>query len=248
MSSWEQKKEEKRARIVAAAREMIGETGDTTLSMRPLARRAGVSPATPYNLFGTKQVIIEAVLAADVQQFVERVAAVESADAIQRIFDALRLSVDFYRDEPKFYRALFRALFDAGSLDLARTFDPPRRAFWRDRVKEAIADGGLASDIDARLFALALGHVFGALLLDWVEHDIPLARLEAALGYEFALMLAGAATPTHDRELRERAREFQRQLLSFGPEERRTRAPDDTSAELCVPPSDTQQKQAAGDQ
>src|SRR5271168_2287443 len=48
-------KRERRRRIIEAARALIRETGNAGLSMRALAARAGVSLATPYNLFGSKR-------------------------------------------------------------------------------------------------------------------------------------------------------------------------------------------------
>ncbi len=78
MSRREEAKAERRRQIVRAARELIVERGDAGLSMRELARRAGVSQATPYNLFGTKRAILLAVLQ-DVEDFGVRMAARGSA-------------------------------------------------------------------------------------------------------------------------------------------------------------------------
>ncbi|MFX8339372.1 helix-turn-helix domain-containing protein, partial [Acinetobacter baumannii] len=55
-------KAERRSRIIKAARDLIRETGDAGLSMRALAAKAGVSLATPYNLFGSKRAVLVAVL------------------------------------------------------------------------------------------------------------------------------------------------------------------------------------------
>ena len=62
MSRREEAKAERRHRIIAAARDLIKETGDTGLSMRAIAARAGVSLTTPYNLFGSKRAIVIALL------------------------------------------------------------------------------------------------------------------------------------------------------------------------------------------
>lgn len=223
MSVRETGKSQRRDRIVAAARQLIGETGATVLSMRGLADRSGVSLATPYNLFGSKQAIIEAVLAADVALFVSRASELSVSDPIQRIFDVLRLAMHFYRAEPSFYRALFSALFNAGSLDLAMMFNPPRHAFWQGLVQQAVADGALLADTDSALFARALGHSFGAGMLEWVGQEVDLERVETALGYDFALMLAGAATPAHQGALHERVRERQRRLIALRPDKTNAR-------------------------
>ncbi|MDO8381258.1 hypothetical protein [Phenylobacterium sp.] len=55
--------------------------------MRALATGAGVSLATPYNLFGSKRAIVLAVLD-DVRAFHERFSHLSSADPLERIFTA----------------------------------------------------------------------------------------------------------------------------------------------------------------
>ena len=222
MHGWERRKLETRERIVAVAREMIGETGETELSMRPLALRAEVSLATPYNLFGSKGAILQAVLASDVDTFVQRVSALPSADSIERIFDALELAAKVYDEEPKFYRTLFRALFNTGSRDLAAMFNPPRRAFWRGLIEQAIEERALSREVDAGHFALALGHTFGAIVLEWVEQEMSLVELRAAFGFEVALLLSGAATAGRRGALARRAFDFQGQLVSLRAERRRS--------------------------
>jgi len=59
MGQRELAKAERRRRIIAAARDLIRETGNAGLSMRALAQRAGVSLATPYNLLGSKRAIFD---------------------------------------------------------------------------------------------------------------------------------------------------------------------------------------------
>lgn len=62
----ERSKDSRRQRIVAAARELMTEEG---LSMRPLAKRAKVASTTPYNLFGSKNAIVAAVMMEDLRWF-----------------------------------------------------------------------------------------------------------------------------------------------------------------------------------
>ena len=64
LSRREAGKAERRRLIISAARDLIRETGNAGLSMRGLAARAGVSLATPYNLFGSKRAIVVASCAA----------------------------------------------------------------------------------------------------------------------------------------------------------------------------------------
>lgn len=53
--------EERRRRLVKAASELIEERDDGSFSMPELAKRAGLSLATPYNLFGSKAAVLAQV-------------------------------------------------------------------------------------------------------------------------------------------------------------------------------------------
>ena len=88
----EQAKAERRSRIVHAARDLIRETGDTNLSMRMIAKRADVSLATPYNLFGSKHAVVLAVFE-DERDFTERFSKIKAENAIERIFEAHALAI-----------------------------------------------------------------------------------------------------------------------------------------------------------
>jgi AcrR family transcriptional regulator len=51
---------ETRAKILAAARKMLADPSQTTLSMESVAKRAGVTRLTVYNQFATKQGLLDA--------------------------------------------------------------------------------------------------------------------------------------------------------------------------------------------
>jgi AcrR family transcriptional regulator len=50
-----------RAALIAAAQEILEDEGLAALSLRAVARRAGVSPAAPYHHFPDKQALLDAV-------------------------------------------------------------------------------------------------------------------------------------------------------------------------------------------
>ena len=93
MSRREEAKDERRRRIITAARDLIRETGDMGLSMRAIAARANVSLSTPYNLFGSKRAIVVAVLE-DIREFHERFAKLRSVNAVERVFQAHSPTID----------------------------------------------------------------------------------------------------------------------------------------------------------
>lgn len=214
MSQRERGMAERRARIVEAARDLIRATGDTGLSMRALAERAGVSLATPYNLFGSKQAVMLGVLEADLAQFRAQLDATASADPVQRLFDNIVVATRFYAEDPGFYRALFGGLLGAGGPELRLLFGPPRHALWVEMLEAAQAAGQIRAEVDARLLARTLEGVFGGALPGWLAGDIDADNLAARIGFGFAAALGGVATERARGELSHRLAGFQARLAA----------------------------------
>lgn len=186
-------KAERRRQIIQAARDLIRETGNAGLSMRGLAARAGVSLATPYNLFGSKRAIVVAVLQ-DVREFQARFATLRIGDPLARIFAALDMSIEFYLADPAFYRTLWSAVFDAADGVRGEILSPQRDAFWRSLVEEAVRAGAIGEDVDAALLTKHLELLLGSVMFDWVVGEIAPSRLIMMARHGFALVLLGAAS------------------------------------------------------
>jgi AcrR family transcriptional regulator len=214
-------KRERRRRIIEAARALIRETGNAGLSMRALAARAGVSLATPYNLFGSKHAIILAVLE-DVREYQERFAAARSADPIERIFLALDLALEYYMNDPRFYKTLWGAVFDTSDEIRSDIFNPRRDAFWGGLIAEAIAAGAISKAIDGEVLLRQLDLILRAAMHGWVTGEIDQARLNPTVVCGFSLMLAGAATPDWREGLQARLIKSQAQMLEPPKRSRKT--------------------------
>jgi AcrR family transcriptional regulator len=187
-------KAERRARIIHAARDLIRETGNAGLSMRALAARAGVSLATPYNLFGSKRAIVLAVLD-DVREFQDRFAHLRSTDPVERLFAAVDMAVEFYVADPSFYKTLWAAVFDASDDVRREIFNWKRNEFWRNLVAEAAQAGVLMDGLNVELLFRALDRNFESAMLEWVVGELPAELLAPTIRYGHALMLKGAASP-----------------------------------------------------
>jgi AcrR family transcriptional regulator len=215
MSRREDAKAERRHRIVTAARDLIRETGDTGLSMRAIAARASVSLSTPYNLFGSKRAIVLAVLE-DIQEFNARFARLRSTDAVERIFQALSMSIGFYVEDPDFYRTLWTGVFDMSGASVRNALAMPERdAFWLALVNAAAQEGALSPDIDTGLLLRNLDLTFGAVMLNWVLGALSTDELEPAAALGYALALRGTAAPAWQAPLADRIAEQQGRLLDL---------------------------------
>lgn len=193
----ERAKEERRQRIVRAVRDLIRETGDTNPSMRLIATRAGVSIATAYNLFGSKQAVVLAVLE-DQQNFLEKFAGVRAKDPIDRVFAAHELAVSFYIQDPEFYRPLWRALLDSSGKNDASIVPPERqaqtRAAWRTVLLHAQDEGYLDKDEPIEWLERSLTHSATGAMLSWATGALPTEALLPSAGLGYAYILSAAAT------------------------------------------------------
>jgi len=211
MSNREEAKHGRRRQIVRAARALMQQTGDTGFSMRALAEQAGVSIATPYNLFGSKQTIMFAVLDADLEHYQQRLAKLR-ADELDVFFKAVSLATSLYATEPTFYRAVLFAVYNDGGREFRSMFGGPRHAMWKSLVQDAVSAGFLSAEVEPDAFAINLGRTFFSAILEWVSGELSLPELEAWVQYGFALSLSAMATPKSRARLHDKVVTQQKRL------------------------------------
>jgi AcrR family transcriptional regulator len=157
-----------RQAVLTAAIAVLGESGPTQLSLRDLARRAGVSHAAPAHHFGDKAGLLTAVAAQGYQLLADTLTA-----ARQRSADFLEVGVAYVRFAVD-HRAHFEVMFRP---DLYRP-DDPEVATARQRAADALYGGvqsvaatGRGPDIPlAGVAAWSLVHGFATL---WLNHALP---------------------------------------------------------------------------
>ncbi len=187
------------------------QTGDAGFSMRALAEQAGVSIATPYNLFGSKQTIMFAVLDADLELYQTRLAKLR-VDELDVFFKAVSLATSLYATEPSFYRAVLFAVYNDGGREFRSMFGGPRHAMWKGFVQDAVTAGHLSEEVEPDAFAINLGRTFFSAILEWVSGELSLPELEAWVQYGFALSLSAMATPKSQQRLHTKALDQQNRL------------------------------------
>ncbi len=211
----EQAKAERRARIVAAAYDLLREVGREALSMKMVAARAEVAVSTLYKLFDSKQAILSTVFDQDLERFKDRVTAVAAGDAIERIFDTVDFATEIYRADPKLQRALlWRPPFQEADAGLDAALREPRIRFWRGLVRAAIDEGQLKPSTDANALATLLIHVFSGAIEDWMANAISLDQLRAETQFGFAVALSMFASSSAAPRLRERVKTLQQSLAA----------------------------------
>jgi len=199
----------RRRAILDAAREIITTLGDTGLNMRAMAAKAGVSPATPYNLFGSKQAVLQAIYDEDQEEFYRDFEARASKEPLTRLFDMIDLAILHWQRTPEFHRALIAILYRGG----ARTGQSDRPHLTLVHVRQLIADavaaGVLRADTPVAIVTATLARIFRSAGQEWIDGALTLEQARDDLGRSFALVLAGLVTPAWREALTATGRRYE---------------------------------------
>lgn len=97
-----------RAAMVGAAMELLEEGGGAALSLRAVARRAGVSPAAPYRHYADREALMSAVAAVGYRELAETLSAAHpSPSTAQQLARVAIAYVQFALERPALFRAMF---------------------------------------------------------------------------------------------------------------------------------------------
>lgn len=102
--------------LLIRAAEIIATEGHDALSLRELARRAGVSRAAPYHYFADRGELVARVGALGFERLGERIAAAGSsfADPLTQLRAGLLAYIEFAHAEPHFFQLMFSGALQRG--------------------------------------------------------------------------------------------------------------------------------------
>jgi AcrR family transcriptional regulator len=97
-----------RAACLSAAMELLEESGETALSLRAVARRAGVSPAAPYRHYADREALVSAVAALGYRELAQRLAAAHPSPSTPEQLTSVAVAyVQFALERPALFRIMF---------------------------------------------------------------------------------------------------------------------------------------------
>jgi AcrR family transcriptional regulator len=170
MNRREVSKAETRRLIMAAARKLFLENDVDQCTMRAIAKKAGVSPASVVVHFKNKGTLMEAALTEDIERTTAKALATLPADGglAERLTHIWRAMYTFYDANRKLYRALIRST----------VFEPEEDTpfltwqtitffnFLEKMIDEEKAAGRMALSVDSYILAAALfSQYFGVLAM-----------------------------------------------------------------------------------
>ena len=214
MGSREESKTQRMGDILGAARRLMRQPGNSAFSMRSLAEHAGVSIATPYNLFGSKQAVLVALLDDDFSEYQKHLAGLESA-GLEALFEAVALMHRQFAGEPDFYRNVFAAVSTEAGPELRFVLSGPRYVLWKQMIREATRAGALDASIDPDAFAISLSQLIFANVQEWALGFLELEEMDARIRYGLALALSAIATSGRKAELSVRLRAAEKDLQTL---------------------------------
>ncbi|MFD6294077.1 TetR/AcrR family transcriptional regulator [Streptomyces sp. NPDC060235] len=155
-----------RAACLRAARELLEEDGSAALSLRAVARRAGVSATAPYRHFADRDALVSAVAAEGYRELATNLATAHPSPTTADDLAAVAVAyVQFALDHPALFRAMFAEPCDPTSQErVAATavISEYVRNIVRGAFPHADADA-LATTVWALVHGLAFLHLDGKL-------------------------------------------------------------------------------------
>jgi AcrR family transcriptional regulator len=190
----ESRRESARAAIVAAAWDAVRQVGLAGLSIRDLARRAGISTPTIYAYFESKHDIYDAMFKEAAEEF-ERGALAHSTRFPEILAEGSRMFMEFCRSDVPRYQLLFQRTIPDFSPS-PEAYAPAVRAL--EMTRERLAAAGFA---DER--ALDLWTAINTGLVDQqISNDPEGERWSSLIDDAVAMFMAYFRPPTLKRRSR----------------------------------------------
>ena len=205
-----EQKQERRRRILEAAREIIAERGYQALTMRDLAAASRVTVPTIYNLVGSKEAVLSCAVSERTASFIAAIAAAQTRTPASGILAVVEANCAELLRLPEYYQSLLRLLLGS-----------PNARDLRDGVTTAVVDsfgrgleqmraaGELAEWADVEALAVQLGSHLRITALDWAAGNSEDQAMRAASLLGTSLMILGLASGESRRELEECAKSVQ---------------------------------------
>ncbi len=161
-----------RAGLLAAARDVFLEDGETQFSLREVARRVGVSAAAVYRHFDNKEALLLAACTQGFQVFSSYlVRALAARTPLERMLATSEQYRSFALENPLDYRFIFMTVADKVRYPAEETVPQDTTfQFLVDRVRECTEVGVLAPGDPTITAVLIWAHVHGLVSLRLSEH------------------------------------------------------------------------------
>ncbi len=188
------KQEDRRRRILSAARAMVADHGYEGMVMSQVAEKAGVSPTTLYNLYNTKDQLVMESLQELIAENQNRVIRESKAAGWELIMALVRNGAWMVSTEPAYAEAITHALLRATPGEaLVTTLLEATRDNLVVSVKAMAANGELAEGIDVFELATSITGVYWSSFILWNKGLVNLQDMDRTLQVNSLAFLIGVS-------------------------------------------------------
>jgi AcrR family transcriptional regulator len=167
----EMQMKERRTRILNAAERLIRKSGSTDFSVRALAVASAVSPVTPFNIFGSKEGLLYALLSRSLDRFFSKGLTFTSPDPNYHVVEAAEIAVDIFVSDPKFLRPLYQVLLGVPHAELRPKFMQRTFTYWNTALLTIPGITKTHSEAHLNVLTHALMAHFIGLMELWIHKD-----------------------------------------------------------------------------
>ncbi|MCC6920126.1 MAG: TetR/AcrR family transcriptional regulator [Alphaproteobacteria bacterium] len=211
-SARKQAKNDRRQRIIDATAALLHQFTVEAVSVNAIAERAQTSPATVYNLFGTRTRIFLDLFNQEQEKFRQQAMLLKSPNAINYLMDLVGLAAKWYRDDPHYFRSALGVILGINDDSVRFAYEKPRINVWRAAADRAISEEILRSTTDSGALAVLLARLFNGVWVEWVADHISIDRAEQELRYGMSVALLAHAAPKAKARLEKLLTETERDL------------------------------------
>lgn len=137
-------------RILSAATDLLAKGGIEAVTTRAVCEAAGITAPTLYHYFGDKDGLLRALVAQNIETFMERKRSRRTADALADLRRSWSGWIDFAGENPK----LFRLMIESTRSDPKATTMQEGVALMREIIERLAAEGRLTTDVDTAARAI----------------------------------------------------------------------------------------------
>ena len=201
--------QDRRRRILNAARELVARHGYEGMIMRDVATAAKVSPTTLYNLYNTKDELLLEALRESVAEGWNRTAETHHDLGFDRLLGQMHSSVQQTREEPAYAKAITQALLRANEGDqiVGVLIGGTTRAVVVS-LEAMLENGELDPEINLIELAEAMVAAFWAQYMMWSKGQYDLVRLERELKRNYLALLQPACLKPLQTHIQKELRTF----------------------------------------
>jgi len=200
------RKDANRKLVIDAAFRLFMSGGEDALTMRRLAAEAGVSDATPYNLFKNKTGVLVAMFEAFLNELPKPTGQNEGLDALQRFLLVTEHVAHLWSEPTGLFCGLMAAVQRSGEMPL-ELLERPRRGIGAamERLKD---EGWLQEAASPQIVADRIAHANGGLFGLWQSGRLSKKQLEDELKLNALLPILAVASDLRRKEVHARLDEL----------------------------------------